>query len=345
MGKYQRLVTASIEVTWRCNLRCIHCLRSLDDDDGLAYADVCSVVDQLAGLGCMKLTFTGGEPFMRRDFPDILRYTWAQRMAIVIMTNGTLLTADLVAELKRLHVSELQMSLYAVDAGIHDAVTGRPGSHRSTVRGIELARQQGLHVRVATPIMKANAEQIPALAEFCVQRGLAFTPAPLIFPKNDGNMAPLSLVSTSQQLSSLAGEVAADDCSERTASPVLCSAGRDRLGIGADGAIYPCDALRIPLGNVRRDRIEDIWSRSERLRDLRSLRRQHAQECLGCAVRSECMWCPGLSLELMGDATLPNPQDCRRMRLSGARSDADLPGWSVPPHLLEARPSGDGADS
>ena len=64
---------ASLEITSRCNLSCAHCLRGpAAPDDGLSHDQVCDLLDQLADLGCLQLTFTGGEPFCRLDFLSIL---------------------------------------------------------------------------------------------------------------------------------------------------------------------------------------------------------------------------------------------------------------------------------
>jgi len=341
LERKQRLVTASIEITRRCNLRCVHCLRNLGSDDGLTFGDVCNVIDQLVDLGCINLTFTGGEPFARRDFMDILRHAWDRRLAVTIMTNGLLLTPALAAELKRLHVSDMQFSLYAADPAIHDQITQQPGSQRRTLRAIDLAREQGLRIRIAMPLMAANADQSPAVEALCKERGLRFTQGALIFPKNDGGRQPLRLLASSQQMERVLVRGDGENCDampvsqQDVAPPPLCSAGRDRLGVGADGSVYPCDAWRVSLGNVRSDRLADIWFHSSLLFDVRSARRRHPMACDGCSARRQCLWCPGLSLDLLGRADVPNPQDCRRTRLSFARPSADAAGWTVPDELRQ----------
>lgn len=344
LAKQGRLVAASIDITRQCNQRCVHCLRDLSNDDGLTRAEVFSVLDQLADLGCLKVTFTGGEPFARPDFLDSVAYAWGRRLAIVILTNGTLLTPATCADLQRSHVSELQVSVYAADADIHDQITTVRGSHARTMRGIRVALEHNLSVRVATPILLANAGHVRAVGTLCAELGVRFTEGPLVFCKNDGDRRPLELLATEEQLRTHAIQ-------SRRAMPVpamapqyaaegepLCSAGRDHLGIGTDGDIYPCDALRVPLGNVRQHRIADIWSASKPLLILRAERRRHLSECQGCGVRAYCMWCPGLSLQLVGDRTVPNFQDCRRTRVAYPRSEGDTPGWSVPDSVCAIQP-------
>jgi radical SAM protein with 4Fe4S-binding SPASM domain len=334
-----RLWSASIEITARCNLRCVHCLRVHADDDGLSFAEVCDVLDQLRALGCFQIVFTGGEPFARRDFMDIVEQAWRGRFGVTIMTNATMLTAGVVEQCKRNHVSEVQVSVYSMDERVHDAITQQDGSYRRTTRGIELALAAGLNVRIATPITSLNADDVPAVRSLWRQRGATFVGGSLLFPRQDGDPAPLSMVASGEQLERV---LAGDDNAASTRQPPadatapassLCPAGIERLGIGLDGAIYPCDALRVVAGNVRSQALAGVWEHSAVLESLRSRRREHGAACTGCGVRSKCTWCPGLSRQLMGDMGVPNPQDCRRTRLTYVQRAADLPGWSIPANL------------
>jgi mycofactocin biosynthetic radical S-adenosylmethionine protein MftC len=339
LAQNHMLTAASIDVTRRCNLHCIHCLRVLDDTAGLALADVRLVIDQLVDLGCLLLTITGGEPFARQDVIEIVRYAWLKRLPVKIVTNGTLITAEQAAELKHLHVAEVQFSVYAAAPHIHDAITRHSGSHERTMQGIALAKACGLNTTVAAPLLAPNAQHIPALRQLCLTLGVTMTEGPLIFPRENGDPQPLRLVATSAQLAALERTQQRDALQDQTpngpCSDVerLCSAGIDRLAIGCNGTVYPCDALHIPLGCVQTDRLADIWSHSEALARLRSLRRTYPAECSGCSARSQCMWCPGLSLSVNGDPAGPNAQDCRRTRLAHSTLGSEQPGWSVPESL------------
>jgi radical SAM protein with 4Fe4S-binding SPASM domain len=338
LDENHHLITATIEITRQCNQRCLHCLRTLGHAS-LPYDVVCSALDQLVALGCMTLTLTGGEPLVRRDLLDIVAYAWAKRLVITILSNGTLMTSEMAAALKRAHVGELQVSVYAADPGVHDAITQEPGSHARTLRGIALAREQGLKVRVAMPLLASNAGQAPAVESWCREQGLAFLQGPLIFPRNDGDRHPLTLLASSEQMADVIKQENPSGWHQPAISgaagqeALLCSAGRDRLSIGADGTIYPCDAWRMPLGNVRSDRVAGIWSGSPLLSATRAARRRHPSDCAGCRDQGQCVWCPGLSFDLLGDATRPNAQDCRRTRLSYASPAPDAPGWSLPTQL------------
>ena len=91
-------VSGSIELTYRCNLRCIHCY--LDRRSNLESTiarelttqQIIAIIDQISDAGCLFLLLTGGEPLSRNDFPEIYRHAKKRGMILTVFTNGTLIT-------------------------------------------------------------------------------------------------------------------------------------------------------------------------------------------------------------------------------------------------------------
>ena len=315
---------ASLEITRRCNLSCIHCLRGPSHQgDGLSHDEVCRVIDQLADLGSVRLTFTGGEPFARPGFLSILEYTWQQRMAFTILSNGTLITSAVADTLRDLHVLELQVSLYGASAQRHETVTRVPGSFSATLGGIRRLTERGLRVRVMMPVMALNVQEVGAVRDLCGHLGVTFQRSLLLFPGDDGSPAPLDLMASDEQLHRLAEEEmepssSSDETSgalELPANRPLCTTGIQQLGLGPDGTVYPCGALRLPAGNIYQQELAAIWRASPTLEQVRRIRPSFPEPCSTCQVRHFCFWCPGLSLAVEGDMRMPNRQDCRRTRI------------------------------
>jgi radical SAM protein with 4Fe4S-binding SPASM domain len=243
-------------------------------------------------------------------------------MATVILTNGTLITAQLADRLPSLYVHEIRVSLYGASALVHDAVTRTRGSFSTTLDGIRLLVQRGLRVSVTMPVLALNVREVPGVRELCVQLGVDFRYSVLLFPQNGGSHAPLGLLASDEQLHWLAeqerrsGSSSVGECSAtRSAERRLCTAGAQQLGIGPDGSVYPCGALRLVAGNVHQKDLRAIWGSSPVLEALRRARPIFGTACGDCPVRSSCLWCPGLSLLLEGDMAVPNRQDCRRTRI------------------------------
>ena len=104
-------LSAMIELTRRCNLRCAHCYLDLDGNPGLSADELHRVLDELAAAGTLFLTLTGGEICLREDWLDLAGYARSRGFVIRLKTNGTLLTKELVAEISELPVLGVDVSL------------------------------------------------------------------------------------------------------------------------------------------------------------------------------------------------------------------------------------------
>ena len=152
-------------VTRRCNLRCVHCYSHSEDrnysgelttDEGKA------LLDDLAGMGCPVVLFSGGEPLIRSDILELIRDAAARGMRAVLSTNGTLITARLAAELHSIGLSYVGISLDGVGEH-HDAFRGVQGSFSRAMKAIENCREAGLKVGLRFTISKRNFRDIPAI--------------------------------------------------------------------------------------------------------------------------------------------------------------------------------------
>ncbi|HTY53190.1 MAG TPA: radical SAM protein, partial [Methanomicrobiales archaeon] len=119
-----------IEVTSRCNLRCLHCYAGsgLNGKDGLSFGSLTRVIDQAAEMGCRCIQFTGGECLLRDDLTSLVNHALIRRIPFIeVFTNGTLLSEDLINffALNGVHVA---ISLHSYKPEIHDEITGVKGS-------------------------------------------------------------------------------------------------------------------------------------------------------------------------------------------------------------------------
>ena len=94
-------LSGSLELTFRCNLRCAHCYAAcghegIPQQAELSYAEILNIIDQIAEAGCLWLLLTGGEPLIRPDFVDIYAYAKRKGFLITLFTNATLITPEIV---------------------------------------------------------------------------------------------------------------------------------------------------------------------------------------------------------------------------------------------------------
>ena len=149
-------LVASLLLTNRCNLDCAYCGRAGDGTNELSAAQWTRLVDELADLGCLRLSVTGGEPLMRPDLGDILARARDRGLSINLNTNGHLVERRL--EVVRL-VQRVTISLDG-PAAVHDAVRG-PGSFDAVVHAAEIARRENLPVTFYTVLSRDNLEHLP----------------------------------------------------------------------------------------------------------------------------------------------------------------------------------------
>ncbi|GAC1310368.1 MAG: hypothetical protein NVSMB19_24610 [Vulcanimicrobiaceae bacterium] len=161
---------------YHCNLACRYCLTSSSPaapKRELDAATLLAIADDAVRLGFGSFGITGGEPFLRRDMPDVVA-ALAARLPVVVLTNGTLFTERVVAErlapLARLPV-ELQISIDAADAARNDRYRGA-GSHARAVAALERLHAYGIGRRIGTTVADDDAPELAALAAFARTNGV-----------------------------------------------------------------------------------------------------------------------------------------------------------------------------
>jgi 12,18-didecarboxysiroheme deacetylase len=152
-------------MTRRCNLKCLHCYsnsKNIPYRNELTTGEAKTMIRELAAFGSPVLLFSGGEPLMRRDLPDLARYATAQGMRAVISTNGTLITAEKAAVFREIGLSYVGVSLDGLKV-THDRFRGKEGAFEAAMRGIRICRDAGIKVGVRFTINRHNAADVPAI--------------------------------------------------------------------------------------------------------------------------------------------------------------------------------------
>lgn len=310
------------ELTYRCNMKCSHCYCVQNESkEELAFSEIKSVIDALADMQSLYMTFSGGEMLMRDDFFPVAQYAREKGFALRLLTNGTRVTGEIADEIKTLNPLSVEMSLYAVHEGLHDRITGTKGSFENTVQAFQLLHERGVRTKVKSLLMKENAGQLGELKELSLQLGADFVYDMTVIPRDDGNTFPLDLRLDS---SGMAEIFRRDDkaVSFEPLQPVnddtfMCSAGLNNLLISPYGDVYPCVGLKESAGTVREQSIEEIL-KSTVFQKVRSMKFSELRACPSCDLASYCRRCPGLAAAEDGDYRGPSTAACK---LAGALKD------------------------
>lgn len=303
---------ATMELTYRCNLSCIHCYLRDDRSEEMPAGEIMTVIDQLVQQGAFHLIFTGGEPLLRHDFFDIAAYARKKNLALSLMSNGTLIGEEEAGIIRELSFQDVSISIYGFE--VHDLVTGVPGSLVQSMEAVRLLRQRNVAVQVKTPVMTLNVQEIEKLGKWCDEVGAGFLPNPDITVRTNGSRLPLDFRLRAEQLP---GYLAVR---RRQGEQVpgwhdVCNAGRSIVAISPAGDVFPCVALRQKVGNVRVESFAQIWNHAPYLHWLRGLTLKDFYECASCDVRASCVLCPGETLAEEGDFLAPHRASCQIARL------------------------------
>lgn len=160
--------------TRRCNLRCVHCYsqsRDCEYSGEMTTGEGKRLIDSLAAFGAPVVLFSGGEPLLRRDLPELIRHATSCGLRAVISTNGTLITPEVAAELKEFNLSYVGVSLDGTRE-VNDRFRGIEGAYVQAMSGIRACRAAGLKVGLRFTINKRNASEVPAIFRILVEEDI-----------------------------------------------------------------------------------------------------------------------------------------------------------------------------
>ncbi len=152
-------------ITQQCNLKCIHCYAHASNrvaEQELTFKEGQQLIDDLSGFGVPVLLFSGGEPLVRKDLPDLAAYAVKRGMRAVISTNGTLITKSTAKRLKEIGLSYVGISLDGMQA-VNDRFRGVNGAFNKAMEGIRNCKDAGIKVGLRFTINKANVSEIPKI--------------------------------------------------------------------------------------------------------------------------------------------------------------------------------------
>jgi radical SAM protein with 4Fe4S-binding SPASM domain len=318
-------LSVHVDLTMRCNERCVHCYRVVEDRGELTTAEVTALLADLARAGTLYLTFSGGEIFLRPDLFELIAEAKRLRFDVRLKSNALLVTEERARRLRALGVRQVDVSIYSVDPAAHDAVTQIPGSLARSLAGVERLRAAGVGVKLNCPLMQSTVggyREVRALAE---RLGVACGLDPMITARNDGDRAPVRLRLGRAALREVLRDTTLESEPLPTSVPavrpdlddITCGAGHNACYVSAYGDVMPCVAMPLACGNVREQPFAEIWASAPRMRQVRAIRVRDLHTCAGCEAAVFCSRCPGQALVEDGDLHGPATAACEQA-LAGA---------------------------
>ena len=160
--------------TKQCNLRCLHCYASANDQRSVGEMDTTdgkAFIRDLADFGVPVILFSGGEPLLRKDLFELASLAREQGMRIALSTNGTLITDKVAREISNIGFAEVGISLDGIGAK-NDHFRGKDGAFQATLKGIRNCVDLGLRVSLRLTITRFNYQEIPDIFRLVEEEGI-----------------------------------------------------------------------------------------------------------------------------------------------------------------------------
>lgn len=284
---------------WNCNQKCLHCYaagQELSEVNELSTEEWKKIIDKCREIGIPQLTFTGGEPTMRKDLPELIEH--AKWFVTRLNTNGVILTKELCKKLYYASLDSAQITLYSANEDEHNTLVGSK-NFKYTVNGIKNAIEAGLNISINTPLCRVNSNYVETL-KFLNSLGVKYVSCSgLIVTGNACHEASKSTQLNEDELYSILcdatkycaeqhieisftspGWVAEDKLRDLNLAVPTCGACLSNMAITPNGEVVPCQSWlsEKSLGNIQTQPWKNIWN-STRCKEIRKYASSMDYDC------------------------------------------------------------------
>jgi radical SAM protein with 4Fe4S-binding SPASM domain len=316
-----------LAITYRCQNDCAHCYNARPRTfPELPAAEWKRMIDRLWDLGVPHLVFTGGEPTLRDDLPELIAYAEQKGQITGLNTNGRRLAdRSFLQSLVDAGLDHVQITLESHAESLHDSIVGARGAWAQTTAGLRHALDSRLYVMTNTTLLRSNSAQLDRTLDYLAAAGVPTVGLNALIYSGRGatvgtglppeELAPLLALARGRTAAAhqrLIWYTPTEYCRLDPVQSELgvkgCTAALYNMCVEPDGGVLPCQSYYLPLGNLLRDEWTAIWNH-DLCRALRE-RRNVPPKCRQCNLLSECGGgCP-LQFDLNGQGKAG--EACRR---------------------------------
>jgi SynChlorMet cassette radical SAM/SPASM protein ScmE len=353
--------SVDLSITNRCNLRCTYCSHFSGAGDvaqDLSTEEWLQFFEELNRCAVMNVTLQGGEPFCRKDLPELIKGIVRNRMRFNILSNGTLITDEMAAFLASTgRCDGVQVSIDGSIPMTHDACRGE-GNFVRAMQGIKSLQKYNVPVPVRVTIHKHNVRDLENVARLLLDEvglsgfstnaasymGLCRQNAEQVqLTAEERYLAMETLLQLTKKyngrISGTAGPLAegrdwlemeralreGQESIDGRGYLTSCNGPMNTLAVRADGVMVPCGQMsHVELGRINRDALDKVWQEHpemKRLRERHKISLSHFEFCQGCEYINYCTGnCPALAYTILGKENHPSPDAClKRFLEAGGR--------------------------
>lgn len=296
----------SWNITNKCNLKCKQCNLEFNNEiyNELSYDECLKVIDDLAENKVFLISFTGGEPLVRKDLKDLISYAHSKRITTCIATNGLLLDDDFLKHIKSNGTTAIGISLDSFIRDKNDSIRGFKTYDR-IINAIKIAINYGINVIISVVINRNNIKELPDFLSSAYSLGCKRVKVQVEIQKNKGKY---NLSLNSDELEYV-GKVCGEFCNTISNDDYIvfccytnylkgyfrsgitssnCNAGFKRINILANGDLRICELLEESvIGNLKNEKFKNIWNNSALVKKWNEVH-VLGEKCIGCNQSNIC---------------------------------------------------------
>lgn len=301
-----------MELTYKCNLRCIHCYNpAFRGEQEISFEKAKEVIDDAVELGCFELTVSGGECTLDSDFIKIIEYARQKRLNVHIFTNGLSLyqKPELLKKIVSLYPYQVGISIYSADKKRHEKVTTVAGSWDKSVAVLEELKKYGVHSQVKTVQLNETVDTWRDTIELAKKYDTAIALDVTLTPTIEGNKKTwehmvndeklMELFSNPESPMYVGGWTEPPEINVNRDGP--CYAGSHIVLIRPNLDVTGCVSLPLKFGSVKTQRLKNIWTDGQNNPESELYKWQHItlaafKDCFKEDYCRFCHFCAGMGM-------------------------------------------------
>ncbi len=325
--KNKFLVQLHIELTYKCNQRCIHCFNHKNMPQyELSFEDVKKIIDEAYELGLFTVNISGGESTCSKDFLKIIKYIRQKHIHLNLLTNGQLLydNKEFFDTVTKIYPAKVSLTLFSMNPETHDKITQVKGSQVKVISVIKKLLENHIYTEVKIFLTKYNAMDFVDIMKFAKENNVHSCFFDERFFNNPEN-ANEDVEVTDEQLYEIYKTfnkefsvippkvIDISDSEHKKYTP--CRAGHISLVINPDLNVSVCVFIQISVGNLKQNTLREIWfeknkDTNKNLHNWRKVTLASCKECYNEEYCRFCSYCAGFAEEFLK----PAKNLCRRAK-------------------------------
>lgn len=302
-------LSGTFELTTRCNFNCKMCYVHDGARDTLSASEWISLAETAKNGGMVYLLLTGGEPLVRKDFPEIYSAVSEMGLMISVNTNASLVDDSILGLFEKHPPIRMNVSLYACNEASYGELCG-VSAFKKVSENIKRIKNSGISVKLNSSLTPYNKDEVEGLYTFARELGVPLQATTYMFPparrgesgavdasRFEAEDAAKYLLKckenylTKEQLSALASDAATEEdvCINESeiGEGMNCRGGRSSFWVTADGRMLPCGMFGIEGFSVKEYSFDEAWRKTRALAASVRL----PSECRACPLRPSCNVC------------------------------------------------------